>query len=178
MQHGMLRTDPYWDLTAKQRGEIREQRRAGFFEERLYPDRQKGWWTGGGLNTKGIGQWWQHTGHDLQKIGMDLGRTRLGQAFQNTGAGGIAAGIGLGIAAAVLFPISIPIAIGMDLFGTTGPSVEEIENIGLSLMNRPRQRFVNTKAAQTMRQATLSAMHNSVYSLRGAMGNEASMMHM
>lgn len=36
---------------------------------------------------------------------------------------------------------------------------------------------IDTRQAYTMRQAALHAMHDSAYSLRGAIGNEARMMH-
>lgn len=36
---------------------------------------------------------------------------------------------------------------------------------------------VDTRMAYTMRQASLQAMHNSAYSLRGAIGNEATLLH-
>lgn len=37
--------------------------------------------------------------------------------------------------------------------------------------------MVDTRMAYTMRQSALQAMHNSAYSLRGAVGNEARMLH-
>jgi hypothetical protein len=36
---------------------------------------------------------------------------------------------------------------------------------------------VDTRMAYTMRRAALNALHNSAYSLRGAIGNEANLMH-
>jgi len=36
---------------------------------------------------------------------------------------------------------------------------------------------VDTRMAYTMRQSSLQAMHNSAYSLRGAIGNEARILH-
>lgn len=36
---------------------------------------------------------------------------------------------------------------------------------------------VDTRMAYTMRRAALNAMHNSAYTLRGAIGNEANLMH-
>ena len=45
----------------------------------------------------------------------------------------------------------------------------------------PRPEFagpvVDTRMAYTMRQAALNAMHNSAYSLRAAIGNEAHLLH-
>lgn len=38
-------------------------------------------------------------------------------------------------------------------------------------------RVIDTRMAYTMRQASLHAMHNSAYSLRGALGNEANLLH-
>jgi hypothetical protein len=37
--------------------------------------------------------------------------------------------------------------------------------------------WVDTRMAYTMRQAALQAMHDSAYSLRGAIGNEARLLH-
>jgi hypothetical protein len=39
------------------------------------------------------------------------------------------------------------------------------------------QPVVDTRMAYTMRRAALDAMHNSAYSLRGAIGNEANLAH-
>lgn len=55
-------------------------------------------------------------------------------------------------------------------------SARFLEQIGAS-----KQEFasplVDTRMAYTMRQAALNAMHNSAYSLRGAIGNEANLAH-
>ena len=61
----------------------------------------------------------------------------------------------------------------------SGMKREQIEAIGQSFMSPVNRytRFVDSRMASTMRQASLAAMHNSVYSLRGALGNEASMYH-
>lgn len=39
------------------------------------------------------------------------------------------------------------------------------------------QPVVDTRMAYTMRRAALDAMHNSAYTLRGAIGNEANLIH-
>ena len=191
-----LNTDPYWDLTAKQREGVRSKRRSGFINERAYRHRADGFFakdafTGGSpfaLNDRGFQEAWdQEIGHDVQYAYMNFKRTA---AYRNLGSvsgavGGAAVGLGA-IGALIGAPITLGVVglglavgtmFGMDMFKATGPSIEEIENVGFSLMGRPRNRFVNTRAAQTMRQASLSAMHNSVYSLRGALGNEASLLH-
>lgn len=56
------------------------------------------------------------------------------------------------------------------------PDRDTMDRIGMAI-RAPNVKFVNSRAAMTMRQATLSAMHNSVWTLRGALGNEASMLH-
>lgn len=57
---------------------------------------------------------------------------------------------------------------------------------GLKILERvgaagPRSEFAgpvaDTRMSYTMRQSALNAMHNSAYSLRGAIGNEAHLMH-
>lgn len=50
---------------------------------------------------------------------------------------------------------------------------------GLTELSKPETatQVVDTRAASTMRQASLKAMHDSMYNLRAILGNEASLIH-
>lgn len=165
--------DAYWTLTPKQRADMANFRKEQFFYDRLYKDREKGFFSGEAWSA-----WWQHTEDWIEEGLAPLGRTRLSGG--SVGVGSVLGGI-IGLA---LGPAGVALgsALGAGIGGylgaeLVGPSTEEVEAIGMARVFGPRTRLVDTQMAATMRQRTLSAMHNSVYSLRGALGNEASLMH-
>lgn len=139
--------DAFWDLTSKRRNELQQKATELFFHERLYRDRDRGAFDGRAW--KAYGKSWDDWFH---AAGMDMSRE------WKMASNSISRFFGNGDQYDIM------------------PDRDTMDAIGASILS-PNTRFVNTRAAQTMRQATLSAMHNSVYSLRGALGNEASMMH-
>lgn len=163
----------YWSLTAKQRADLAEYRRERFFYDRLYKDRERGFFSGEAWSA-----WGRQTEDWLTKEVSNLNRLKLGSP---TGEGGLQRAAVGAIVGTVLMP-GIGTVLGAAIGGAlnvqwSGPTFEEVEAIGAAHRYGPRTRFVDTMAAKTMRQRTLSAMHNSVYALRGALGNEASLMH-
>lgn len=185
----MMNNQPssYWDMPAKQRLEMEKSRRDDFYYNQLYKDRDKGLFSAKAWTA--YGRQWNDWGTG---IGKDWQRLRpSGRGIASIG-GGAVAGALVGAAIGSYVPI-IGTALGAVVgaavggyagwtaggspFKFVGPSKEAIEAIGIAA-TAPRTRMVNTRAAQTMRQATMAAMHNSVYALRGALGNEASLAHM
>lgn len=177
--------DPYWNLTRSARERLSKERRNRFFFEHLYSERRLG-----DLDSAAWGAFFRNIGDDISIGLMDVGEffsTRTvnpNSAIQGGLVGGLVGGIVGGFMSAGVVGAAVGAGVGavgfllgagikQDKFALTR---EDYEVIGLNRMI-PRRRIVDTYAAKTMRQATLSAMHNSVYSLRGAIGNEASLMH-
>jgi len=81
-----------------------------------------------------------------------------------------------GIIAGTIFPIYGAPALAKRLPATVLWGARRLEELG---KGKPEYGtpVVDTRAAFTMRQAALQAMHDSAYSLRAVLGREARMMH-
>lgn len=183
---GMI-SDPVWDMSDQQRYQIEKFRREIFFYDRLYRDRERGL-----FDQKAWTAWGRQQNDWFTGLKKDLGRIQWNDPAKSAGltVAGTATGWVVGSAlGSFLGPAGTTVggwlggAIGGTLAAvnspwikTVGLSKEESEAIGISLA-APRTRFVNSRASATMRQATLAAMHNSVYSLRGALQHESQLIH-
>lgn len=172
-----FRPNDYWNATMEQRMAFRASNRQAMLFNQLYRSSYE------------KGNFFDTWGANIQKDVFDpvQGAVRNLRRLQGPSIDSLRTGTDLtstlwrtGVAAlAFTGPLGIAAFTAATIFGAskyTGPTDEEYESIAIrGRLGRPN--FVNTAAAQTMRQATLSAMHNSVYSLRGALGNEASLLH-
>ena len=93
---------------------------------------------------------------------------------------------GMGIGAVAGYAIAGPAggAVGGVIGGGVGLAIGGAEYVGgfieyLADIEKPdtASRIVSTRAAFTMRQATIQAMHDSAYNLNAVLGNEASLLH-
>lgn len=173
--------DDYWSMSLQDRVTASSKAREAAIYDMYYRDRSKGWFSQNAWNAFG-----RYVSDSVTRTADDVSTFITGQVNSPKIA---SAAIGASILGAIGFFTPFGAAVGAAGgailgYNLAGPgrqnplklTRDDYEAIGFGSL-RPTRKLVDTNAARTMRQATLSAMHNSVYSLRGAIGNEANLLH-